>query len=998
MRGHITCDTETGDLTIILGYPASFIPRRAVVPSPRADVHSFSRASLAVLLAGLTAAGVSCGEDLTLPGQGVAAAIAIVSGDNQNGTVGAALDAPLVVRVTDAAGRPVGSQRVTFAVTTAGGGGGQVAPTEAQTDADGQASTRWVLGTTAGEQQVRAQVVGDNVPANLVVIFSASTIAAAPSNIAAADGNGQSGTAGSALPRMLVALVTDGSGNPVADVNVRWAAGNGGSVTASEVATGTDGRSSVTWTLGPVAGEQTATATVDGLTGSPVTFTATAQVGTAGRLTITTQPSAAAASGVPFARQPQLQLRDANGNPVGQAGVAVIAAISSSPAGASASLVGSTVAATNAAGLASFSGLGINGPAGTYVLNFSGTNLSGVNSAAVTIGAGAPVRTAFTVQPSNATVSAAISPAIRVQLQDAAGNLTPEDNRVTLVLDNNPTNASLGGTVAVNAVDGVATFSNVRVNQAGTGYTLSAQSSGLIPGTSAPFNIARAATSTAVTSSDPSSASGQSVTFTARVTSSAGTPSGSVQFIIDGNPAGSPVALDDGVARFSTSSLSIGTHTVAANYGGSANFAPSNGALSGGQTVGKANSTTNLTDNPATSVTGQDVSVTATVSAAGGAGGIPTGTVEVSGGGSTCTITLSGGTGTCTLRPGSSGDFTGTYGGDTRFNGSTGTEAHQVNNAGTTTTITGDSNDPSDFGESTNISVTVVVQAPGRGTPGGTVTVSGGSDNCTVTLSGGEGSCSLSPNASGSIAAAYNGDSRFDGSVSAAEPHTVNPAPTTTSVTSSQASTVFGEPVTFTAMVTSGAGTPTGAVQFTIDGTPSGGSRSLSGGRATLTASDLAAGPHTVAADYQGTSSFQASGGALPGGHNVARANTAIGITDDPDPSPFPGIPVNINVTVSAAAPGAGIPSGTVAVSGGASSCTINLSGGSGSCVLNPLFTEHLTAGYSGDGNFNTVTGTEQHDVIGLTGASRTDATGDVLADTSAETVLTNVVRWMAGR
>ena len=96
----------------------------------------------------------------------------------------------------------------------------------------------------------------------------------------------------------------------------------------------------------------------------------------------------------------------------------------------------------------------------------------------------------------------------------------------------------------------------------------------------------KAATTTAVTSSVNPSDFGQSVTFTATVTSGAGTPTGSVQFKDNGTNLGAAVNLNgSGVATVSTSTLTVGTHTITAEYGGSTSFGVSNGTLSGGQVV-----------------------------------------------------------------------------------------------------------------------------------------------------------------------------------------------------------------------------------------------------------------------------------------------------------------------------------------------------------------------------------------------------------------------------
>src|SRR5439155_1352850 len=96
---------------------------------------------------------------------------------------------------------------------------------------------------------------------------------------------------------------------------------------------------------------------------SAVTLTA----GTATQLTVTTQPSATAQSGVPFAQQPVIQVRDASGNPVSQAGVTVTAAIATG----SGTLGGTLTATTTETGVATFTNLAITGAAGDRTLSFS---------------------------------------------------------------------------------------------------------------------------------------------------------------------------------------------------------------------------------------------------------------------------------------------------------------------------------------------------------------------------------------------------------------------------------------------------------------------------------------------------------------------------------------------------------------------------------------------------------------------------------------------------
>jgi hypothetical protein len=100
------------------------------------------------------------------------------------------------------------------------------------------------------------------------------------------------------------------------------------------------------------------------------------------------------------------------------------------------------------------------------------------------------------------------------------------------------------------------------------------------------FNVATAATAAAVVSSQNPSALGQNVTFTVTVTSTAGTPGGTVQFTDNETNLGGPAALnEDGIATVSTASLTGGTHAIAASYGGDANFASTSAELGGGQVV-----------------------------------------------------------------------------------------------------------------------------------------------------------------------------------------------------------------------------------------------------------------------------------------------------------------------------------------------------------------------------------------------------------------------------
>jgi hypothetical protein len=90
-------------------------------------------------------------------------------------------------------------------------------------------------------------------------------------------GSGQSGDAGGALGELLTIETTNFVGDPVGGVSVEWFVVNGGgSLSKGVTTTDANGLSQVTWFLGPTVGPQRAQA-VTSLSGSPITFNATAR-------------------------------------------------------------------------------------------------------------------------------------------------------------------------------------------------------------------------------------------------------------------------------------------------------------------------------------------------------------------------------------------------------------------------------------------------------------------------------------------------------------------------------------------------------------------------------------------------------------------------------------------------------------------------------------------------------------------------------------------------
>jgi hypothetical protein len=134
----------------------------------------------------------------------------------------------------------------------------------------------------------------------------------------------------------------------------------------------------------------------------------------------------------------------------------------------------------------------------------------------------------FSTQPVSGAAGATLSP-VRVTLRDANGNQTVAINAVTLALGTNPSGATLNGTLMRNAVNGVATFDDLKIDNAGTGYTLVASSGNVASITSSAFNIV-AAGSTAqlliVAGDDQRAAGGSPVPIApaVRVTNQSGNP------------------------------------------------------------------------------------------------------------------------------------------------------------------------------------------------------------------------------------------------------------------------------------------------------------------------------------------------------------------------------------------------------------------------------------------------------------------------------------------
>jgi hypothetical protein len=229
--------------------------------------------------------------------------------------------------------------------------------------------------------------------------------------------------------------------------------------------------------------------------------------------------------------------------------------------------------------------------AGTYTGGVSVNNTTGV----ITISNAAPAGThTVTIRATdNCGVNTDASLSLTVNKLDQTVSFGAPSNNTFGDADFGVTATATSNLSVIFAASGNCTVTGSTVHLTGAGScTVTASQPGNgnynaasdVPQT---FQIAKAATNTALATSASPATPGQSVTFTATVTSAAATPTGSVQFNLDGSNLGSPVALNaGGVATLATSSLAAGAHSVTAVYGGDSNFNTSSGALSGGQAVG----------------------------------------------------------------------------------------------------------------------------------------------------------------------------------------------------------------------------------------------------------------------------------------------------------------------------------------------------------------------------------------------------------------------------
>ncbi|HTY36806.1 MAG TPA: Ig-like domain-containing protein [Bacteroidota bacterium] len=414
---------------------------------------------------------------------GAPAIAAMPSGNLMSGEVATMLVAPFVVAVTDSYGNPVSGVSVRFTSTGAPSGATGQYPldTTIVTDAQGQASSRFTLGTKVGVYTIVA--AAGSLPAKSVAI---NAYAGPAKTMAQVSGNNQSQVANSVLGLPMVVSVVDAYGNAVSGTTISFGitsvpnGASGQSLSSMSVATDANGQASTLLTLGNKAGQYVVSAISGTLTGSPINFVATATP--AGAPTIVQFAGADLAGTIKTTLGQAFVVKaiDPSGAPL--SGISVTFAVDSIPSGASGQSLSNTIALTDNSGFASTT-LTLGDKVGVYRVSASSAGLAGspLYFRATATASGVPVLLVLSSgDKSTAPVGTQLSNPLVVTVQDGNG-LPVAGQPVRFSITGVPTGstaASLSDTVVYTNAQGQASTSLTLGTKVGT-YTVAATSGSL---------------------------------------------------------------------------------------------------------------------------------------------------------------------------------------------------------------------------------------------------------------------------------------------------------------------------------------------------------------------------------------------------------------------------------------------------------------------------------------------------------------------------------------
>jgi hypothetical protein len=405
----------------------------------------------------------------------VPAVVEKVQGDAQTVRVGLAATDSLAVRVKDQYGNPAPGVSVGWVVGS--GGGGSVSPASTTTNAAGVAKTQLTAGTTVSS----SLAIQASVPTLAAIAFTA-TSAAAPATQLLLMQPAAGAASGSAFGTQPIVRFIDVHGNTDPTVTAPVSV----TVTGSATLTGT---TAVT----PVNGVATFSAVgLLGTTGNytlsysttlddqPVTVTQPINLspGAAAKYVVSTSVGdVTVGEGVNV----QAQLTDVSGNALTEPGRTV----TWSHTGAGGAFQHAT-SVTNTAGVAANTFTASQTYTGASAQVSATDNSSLTGSATFGVHRGSASKLAFNAVPTSRGFAVTM-PSVSVSITDTYGNVVPDERSMSLTLAG-PTTV-LQGTASRAAVNGVAVYPDLRIDDSGTGFTLTASAAGLSSATSAAFTV-----------------------------------------------------------------------------------------------------------------------------------------------------------------------------------------------------------------------------------------------------------------------------------------------------------------------------------------------------------------------------------------------------------------------------------------------------------------------------------------------------------------------------
>jgi len=461
-------------------------------------------------------------------------------------------------------------------------------------------------------------------------------------------------------------------------------------------------------------------------------------------------------------------------------------------------------------------------------------------------------------------------------------------------------------------------------------------------------------TRTSIVSGANPSALGHSLSFTASVTGNATQPSGSIRFY-DGNTLlGSSATDSTGTAIFTTSTLTLGSHAITANFTGDAVDSPSVSPVL--TQVVKRAATLALSSPLNPSKVGNSVTFSVTVSASGAQ---PTGTVLFSDG-ATAVATVAvqpDGTAAYTVSslPAGIHTLSAAYSGDTTtLSGSSSPLSHTVEKWSSTTTLSSP-NASTTVGSPVTFSISVTPTSTVA--PTGTVVLKDGATVLsTLTLDGsGSASYQISSLAVGNhtLTASFPGDATNDISSSAGYQQVIQQVATATTLASSANPSNGGATLHLSAKVSASStnditGPLNGTVTFKDGSTVLGSGTLAANGTYTLDISTLTVANHVLVATYNGITNYAVSSSAALN-QQVVLATTSVQLTSSANPAV-----AGNNISLTAVVTGNGsTPTGKVSFFDGSvslGSATLGTTGQASLTLGNLSSGDHLlTVSYAGD-------------------------------------------------